>query len=112
MSNKFTTAQQQAAVSFLFCLSLYHGFYFLLHFSEYYFSSENLERDFFFRRKMDAEGFIPISLIASFPRLQAMTTDGNLVIDAIRSSDKLEISPQFKVSEGWEWDGDFISVVS
>lgn len=65
---------------------------------EYYFSSENLERDFFFRRKMDAEGYIPISLIASFPRLQALTTDGNLVIDAIRSSDKLEINQEFKVS--------------
>ncbi|KAK6637279.1 hypothetical protein RUM44_007693 [Polyplax serrata] len=64
---------------------------------EYYFSSENLERDFFFRRKMDSEGYIPVSLIASFPRLQALTTNHTVVIDAIRSSDKLEMNNLFKV---------------
>lgn len=47
---------------------------------------------------MDSEGYIPVSLIASFPRLQALTTDHNVVIDAIRSSDKLEMNSQFKVS--------------
>lgn len=66
-------------------------------FSEYYFSCENLERDFFFRRKMDAEGYIPVSLIASFPRLLSLTTDHNVVIDAIRSSDKLEMNELFQV---------------
>lgn len=64
---------------------------------EYYFSSENLERDFFFRRKMDPEGYIPVSLIASFPRLQALTSDHTVVVDAIRSSDKLEMNHLFKV---------------
>ncbi|VDP48187.1 unnamed protein product, partial [Soboliphyme baturini] len=34
-------------------------------FSEYYFSDENLQRDFFLRRKMDAQGFLPLSLIAT-----------------------------------------------
>ncbi|KAJ3589232.1 hypothetical protein NHX12_010078 [Muraenolepis orangiensis] len=39
---------------------------------EYYFSLDNLERDFFLRRKMDQEGFLPIGLIASFHRVQAL----------------------------------------
>ena len=53
-------------------------------------------RDFFIRRKMDAEGFLPVTLIASFNRVQCMTTDFSLVIDAMRESDKLEMSEDFK----------------
>lgn len=40
---------------------------------------DNLERDFFLRRKMDADGFLPITLIASFHRVQALTTDISLI---------------------------------
>ena len=43
------------------------------YFREYYFSSDNLQRDFFLRRKMSAEGYLPISLIASFNRVQQLT---------------------------------------
>lgn len=50
-------------------------------FSEYYFSLDNLERDFFLRRKMDQEGFLPIGLIASFHRVQALTTDINIILE-------------------------------
>lgn len=52
--------------------------------SEYYFSLHNLERDFFLRRKMDAQGFLPISLIASFHRVQALTMDINLIVEVLR----------------------------
>ncbi|KAB0407514.1 hypothetical protein E2I00_015486, partial [Balaenoptera physalus] len=48
---------------------------------EYYFSIENLERDFFLRRKMDEQGFLPISLIAGFHRVQALTTNLNLILE-------------------------------
>ncbi|XP_074548143.1 la-related protein 1B isoform X4 [Halichoeres trimaculatus] len=58
---------------------------------EYYFSLHNLERDFFLRRKMDAQGFLPISLIASFHRVQALTTDINLIIEALKSSKEVEL---------------------
>ncbi|CAK9809530.1 La-related protein 1 [Anthophora quadrimaculata] len=64
---------------------------------EYYFSEENLLRDFFLRRKMDAQGFLPITLIASFYRVQTLTTDVGLVIEAILESDKLELVDGFKV---------------
>ena len=41
--------------------------------SEYYFSPDNLQRDFFLRRKMTPEGFLPASLIASFNRVQQLS---------------------------------------
>lgn len=59
---------------------------------EYYFSEENLQRDFFLRRKMDEEGYLPISLIASFHRVKALTTEVALVMDALRGSDKVEFN--------------------
>lgn len=65
---------------------------------EYYFSEENLLRDFFLRRKMDAQGYLPITLIASFHRVQTLTTDVGLVVEAIMESDKLELVDGFKVN--------------
>ncbi|XP_021795587.2 la-related protein 1 isoform X5 [Papio anubis] len=58
---------------------------------EYYFSVDNLERDFFLRRKMDADGFLPITLIASFHRVQALTTDISLIFAALKDSKVVEI---------------------
>ncbi len=66
-------------------------------YSEYYFSEENLMKDFFLRRKMDSEGYLPVTLIASFHRLQALTTDLSMILTAVRSSDKLELFNGFKV---------------
>lgn len=56
-----------------------------------------MNRDFFLRRKMDAEGFLPITLIASFHRVQALSADIALVLTAIKESDKLEVYKDFKV---------------
>lgn len=64
---------------------------------EYYFSEDNLNRDFFLRRKMDPEGYLPVTLIASFHRVQALTNNVALIVDAISSSDKIELSAGFKV---------------
>ncbi|XP_038269336.1 la-related protein 1 isoform X4 [Dermochelys coriacea] len=61
---------------------------------EYYFSVDNLERDFFLRRKMDTEGFLPITLIASFHRVQALTTDVSLIVKALKDSKVVEILDQ------------------
>lgn len=58
---------------------------------EYYFSEENLVKDFFLRRKMNAQGFLPLTLIASFQRVQNLTMDIDLVIDAVLESDRLDL---------------------
>ncbi|KAH7645645.1 la-related protein 1-like protein [Dermatophagoides farinae] len=64
---------------------------------EYYFSEENLQRDFFLRRKMDEQGFLPISLIASFHRVQALTQDVTLVVEALANSTTIEVADGIKV---------------
>jgi len=64
---------------------------------EYYFSEDNLQRDFFLRRKMDQEGYLPISLIASFHRVQALTQDVSLVIQALQQSPLLQLKDGVKV---------------
>ncbi|KAJ1217039.1 hypothetical protein NDU88_004635 [Pleurodeles waltl] len=68
---------------------------------EYYFSPENLERDFFLRRKMDVKGFLPVSLIASFHRVQALTTDVNIILEALSSSSVVEIV-DYKIRKKFE----------
>uniref|UniRef100_A0A8C6SYC5 La ribonucleoprotein 1, translational regulator n=1 Tax=Neogobius melanostomus TaxID=47308 RepID=A0A8C6SYC5_9GOBI len=45
---------------------------------EYYFSLDNLERDFFLRRKMDSE-------------VQALTTDVSLILESLKDSQEVEI---------------------
>lgn len=64
---------------------------------EYYFSEENLNRDFFLRRKMDPEGYLPVPLIASFHRVQALSTDLEIILNAVKESEVLEIFDDFKV---------------
>ncbi|XP_075716572.1 la-related protein 1B isoform X2 [Rhinoderma darwinii] len=61
---------------------------------EYYFSLENLEKDFFLRRKMDPQGFLPLSLIAGFHRVQSLTTDIRLICEALKNSTEVEIVDQ------------------
>lgn len=61
---------------------------------EYYFSLENLERDFFLRRKMDSQGFLPLSLIAGFHRVQSLTTEISLICEALKNSTEVEMVDQ------------------
>lgn len=46
---------------------------------------------------MDSEGYLPITLIASFHRVQALTSNIALIVEAISSSDKIELAAGFKV---------------
>ncbi len=48
-------------------------------------------KDFFLRRKMNAQGYLPLTLIASFQRVQNLTVDIDLVIEAVLESDRLEL---------------------
>jgi len=58
---------------------------------EYYFSKENLQRDFFLRRKMTPEGYLPISLIASFNRVQQLSQDITFIVDSVEDSEIVEV---------------------
>ncbi|RAL11531.1 La domain family [Aspergillus homomorphus CBS 101889] len=46
---------------------------------EYYFSVDNLCKDLFLRKHMDSQGFVALSVIASFKRVKSMTEDFNLL---------------------------------
>lgn len=57
---------------------------------EYYFSVDNLTRDFFLRRNMDENGWITITLIASFRRLSNVEVP--FIVEALQDSEKVELS--------------------
>lgn len=64
---------------------------------QYYFSEENLQRDFFLRRKMDQQGYLPITLVAGFHRVQALTQDVNIVIEALKDCPAVELKDNIKI---------------
>jgi la-related protein 1 len=49
--------------------------------SEYYFSIENLGADIFLRQQMSKDGYVPLSLIASFNRVQTLCDDINFIAE-------------------------------
>lgn len=49
------------------------------------------------KRKMDPEGYLPITLIATFPLIKCYTNNLTLIIESIQDSDQLEIN-DFRVS--------------
>jgi la-related protein 1 len=46
---------------------------------------------------MDPEGYLPITLIASFHRVQALSSDVALVLSAVKESEKLEVHKDFLI---------------
>ncbi|KAM7353735.1 la autoantigen-like [Cochliomyia hominivorax] len=63
---------------------------------EYYFGDANLNRDKFLLEQIskDEEGWVPFSVLLTFKRLAALTTDSNVIADALMKSDSglVEIS--------------------
>lgn len=70
---------------------------------EYYFSSENLKNDQFLRSKMDDDGWIPLFTIMSFNRVRNLTLDAGIIIEAICSSETIEVSEEFKFLRAKEY---------
>lgn len=46
---------------------------------------------------MDSQGYLPITLIASFHRVQALTDSLSLIIESVTGSEKIEFTAEFKV---------------
>ncbi|KAJ4295743.1 hypothetical protein N0V88_004445 [Collariella sp. IMI 366227] len=57
---------------------------------EYYFSLENLCKDYYLRKHMDGQGFVPLSVIAGFKRVKTVTEDLELLRLACSLSDQIE----------------------
>ncbi|PAV84068.1 hypothetical protein WR25_10211 [Diploscapter pachys] len=58
---------------------------------EYYFSRENLITDRYLRCQMDADQYVPISIIAGFRKIVQLTTDYNLIKQVLRESNQVEV---------------------
>lgn len=75
---------------------------------EYYFSIDNLCKDVFLRKHMDGQGFVFLTFIAGFKRIQALTHDFDLLRYACQESAILELvrgsdgADRLRRKEGWE----------
>ncbi|KAL3641014.1 hypothetical protein CASFOL_015982 [Castilleja foliolosa] len=58
---------------------------------DYYFSDDNLAKDNYLRTKMDDNGWVPITLIAKFHRVEKLTKDVQVIVDAMRHSTVVEL---------------------
>ncbi|KAK4055448.1 hypothetical protein OIO90_003286 [Microbotryomycetes sp. JL221] len=79
--------------------------YWLLGQLEWWFSVDNLCRDMYLRSQMDAEGWIDISVIASFNRIRNLTTDAAVVRETMALTPLLEVVDEFvRLRQHWpEW---------
>ncbi|MCD9560050.1 hypothetical protein HAX54_018480 [Datura stramonium] len=74
---------------------------------EYYFSDANLVKDDFLRLKMDEEGWVPIKLIANFPRVKNLTEQVQsdniqFILHCLRASTFLEVQDEkVRRRDGW-----------
>ncbi|KAK4469698.1 hypothetical protein MN116_006616 [Schistosoma mekongi] len=63
----------------------------ILHQVEFYFSADNLAKDVYLRRQMDADGWVDVNVIAKFNRVASLCTDLNDILEAIRVSPLLDV---------------------
>lgn len=65
---------------------------------EYYFSDENLKTDTYLMNYVtkDKDGYVPISVIASFRKLKKLAPDRSLIVAALKDSSQLVLSSSKK----------------
>ncbi|KAI1415671.1 hypothetical protein F5Y13DRAFT_187164 [Hypoxylon sp. FL1857] len=75
---------------------------------EYYFSIDNLCKDWYLRKFMDSQGFVPLDVIAGFKRMQEIAADWHLIRIACDSSPHIEYivteEGQDKVRRREQWE--------
>ncbi|KAI3699344.1 hypothetical protein L2E82_43594 [Cichorium intybus] len=70
---------------------------------DYYFSDENLVKDTYLRKNMDEQGWVPVTLIASFKKVSFVLTDNvRLILDVMRTSKAVEVKG-VKTRKRREW---------
>ncbi|KAJ4970946.1 hypothetical protein NE237_004045 [Protea cynaroides] len=69
---------------------------------EYYFSDENLQKDPYLLSLMDDQGWVSISKIADFNRVKKMTSNIPFILDALRSSNNIEMQGD-KIRKRDDW---------
>ncbi|KAL2895320.1 La-related protein 1C [Bienertia sinuspersici] len=69
---------------------------------DYYFSDANLVKDQYLRSKMDEQGWVPITLIANFPRVQNLSDNISFILDCLSGSSIVEVQGD-KIRRRDEW---------
>ncbi|CAA0812442.1 La-related protein 1B [Striga hermonthica] len=69
---------------------------------DYYFSDDNLAKDNYLRSKMDDQGWVPITLIASFHRVEQLTKNVKVILDALKHSTVVELQGE-KIRRHGTW---------
>lgn len=69
---------------------------------DYYFSSENLCKDPYLRQNMDDQGWVPISLIATFNRVKQLTNSIKYIVDTVKLSTIVEVQGE-KIRRRNDW---------
>lgn len=75
---------------------------------EYYFSIDNLCKDIWLRAQMDSQGFVFLSKVADFKRLQSLTQEYELIRHACEQSEIIELVQgddsldRVRRKDGWE----------
>jgi chemotaxis protein histidine kinase CheA len=66
----------------------------LLHQIEFYFSHRNLEGDFFLRKNMDSQGFVPIRVVANFKKVKNLTESFDVIKETLLYSKVLFVDTE------------------
>ncbi|OIW07919.1 hypothetical protein TanjilG_20020 [Lupinus angustifolius] len=70
---------------------------------DYYFSEANLVKDEFLRSNMDEHGWVPVTVIADFPRVRSLTNNIQVILDSMRASTVVEVQGD-KLRRHNEWE--------
>lgn len=70
---------------------------------EFYFSKENLCSDVYLRQQMDGQGWVDISLIAGFKKVQGLKKDLQYIKETVQSSSILEMKDD-KIRKHNDWE--------
>ncbi|KAG9311612.1 hypothetical protein JVU11DRAFT_7822 [Chiua virens] len=71
---------------------------------EYYISPQNMVQDFYLRQRMDDEGWIPISLLASFKRVRQLHTDADVAREVLSRSRVVEVNGDWVRMGSRQWE--------
>lgn len=76
----------------------------LLHQIEFYFSHRNLQGDFFLRKNMDEQGYVPIAVVAGFNKVKLMTDRLELIKETLLFSKVLDVDEgRGLVRKAYDW---------
>ncbi|KAJ6840154.1 la-related protein 1C isoform X1 [Iris pallida] len=69
---------------------------------DYYFSAANLCKDLYLRKKMDEQGWVPITVIAGFNRVMQLTNNIQYILETVRLSTIVEVQGE-KIRRRNDW---------